>query len=632
MLYLLASAHPAIFIPLGVIGLFRYLWFFIRLLAACSYSPIAPPPPGCETYRAEEDVTIVVPTIDADPIAFPTAARTWLECNPKEVIIVTVEKTKADLEALAASINFASKRLQMCLGVLSTTTDIVVFSDDDALWPSPMLRYILACFEDQSIGGVGTSQVVTPSSLDDQKWTVWEVLAAFRLSIRNTEVMSSCHIDGGTPCLSGRTAAYRTCILKDPAFLRAFTQDFWRGKYHLNSGDDKFLTRWLVSHDWNVYIQSHPDCTLKSTMKPSWRFLLQVLRWTRNTWRSDLRSLFKERKILVRYPYVSFTMVDKLFNPLTLLAGPLFVIAYATRGEMAGWKVGLCYIAWLHATRAIKLAPHLFKRPKDIIYLPAWLIFGYYFAIMKIYALFTLHEVGWGTRAGVGGDEDLNIRTAEELINMGRNQRLPNVEEWFCGSQEYSRPHPSLHPQPPLRNQLHAVNFQEQRMTGDEKPLIPMRVVNVASSISKDYCVEKDLPLPPSEPLNYSKPTADLQEAIDPFPLADPMVPTSRSQTPSHQVPAVRLHEFSSTEYRTAVPTTTTIHSSCNVSSFPITSSAHTAGSTIVSAPPASIFSQVSTKRSVTTVASTTRHSCGWATDTDGDSAKENENVQAGCS
>lgn len=33
------------------------------------------------------------------------------------------------------------------------------------------------------------------------------------------------------------------------------------------------------------------------------------------------------------------------------------------------------------------------------------IIFGYYFAIMKLYALFTLHETGWGTRAGIGEPE-----------------------------------------------------------------------------------------------------------------------------------------------------------------------------------------------------------------------------------
>ncbi len=45
------------------------------------------------------------------------------------------------------------------------------------------------------------------------------------------------------------------------------------------------------------------------------------------------------------------------------------------------------------ATRTAKLLPHLLKRPQDIIHVPAFILFGYYFAIMKLYALFTLHEV-----------------------------------------------------------------------------------------------------------------------------------------------------------------------------------------------------------------------------------------------
>ncbi|KAG2338016.1 hypothetical protein BDR05DRAFT_1004550 [Suillus weaverae] len=67
--------------------------------------------------------------------------------------------------------------------------------------------------------------------------------AAFRLTIRNIEISSSTYIDGGLPCLSGHTAAYRTVILKDPEFLHGFMHDYWLGKYQLNSGDDKFLTR-----------------------------------------------------------------------------------------------------------------------------------------------------------------------------------------------------------------------------------------------------------------------------------------------------------------------------------------------------------------------------------------------------
>ena len=293
---------------------YRYLWYLIRIAASLTYRPV--PLPENPTYIAEEDVTIIVPTIDAGE-EFKEAARSWLVGKPKEVIIVTEEKMLGPLQELANSVDpqrirvitvpYANKRLQMVKGIKEVTTDIIVFADDDAIWPPTLLPYVLACFEDQKVGGVGTSQRVQPCG---EKFTVWEVLAAFRLTIRNIEISASTHIDGGVCCLSGRTAAYRTVILKDPEFIHGFTHDYWLDKYHLNSGDDKFLTRWMVSHGWSTYIQCCKEAELLSTMKPNWRFLKQVLRWTRNTWRSDMRSLFMERHIWTAHPYVAFTMVS----------------------------------------------------------------------------------------------------------------------------------------------------------------------------------------------------------------------------------------------------------------------------------------------------------------------------------
>jgi cellulose synthase/poly-beta-1,6-N-acetylglucosamine synthase-like glycosyltransferase len=330
---------------------YRYLWYLIRIAAYLTYRPI--PLPENPTYIASEDVTIIVPTIDAGE-EFKDAARSWLKGNPKEILIITEEKMLGPLQELANAVNseireekirvltvpFANKRLQMSHGIKNTTTDIIVFADDDAIWPPTLLPYVLACFEDQKVGGVGTSQRVQPCG---DRMTVWEVLAAFRLTIRNIEIASATHIDGGIPCLSGRTAAYRTVILKDPDFLHGFTHDYWLGKYQLNSGDDKFLTRWMVSHGWTTYVQCCKEAELLSTMKPNWRFLKQVLRWTRNTWRSDIRSLFTERYVWTQHPYVAYTMVwvlilrifacaltqpkqvDKLYNPFTLLVGPILV-------------------------------------------------------------------------------------------------------------------------------------------------------------------------------------------------------------------------------------------------------------------------------------------------------------------
>jgi len=418
MLYLTADRF-AVFVPFGIIGFYRYLWYIIRVAASFTYRPI--PVPENPTYIASEDVTIVVPTIDAGE-EFKEAAHSWLVGKPKEILIITEERMLGPLQELADSVDpsrirvltvpFANKRLQMTHGIRNTTTDIIVFADDDAIWPPTMLPSMLACFEDQKVGGVGTSQRVQPVG---KKMTVWEVLAAFRLTIRNIEISASTHIDGGVPCLSGRTASYRTVILKDPEFLHGFTHDFWLGKYQLNSGDDKFLTRWMVSHGWNTYIQCCKEAELLSTMKPNWRFLLQVLRWTRNTWRSDLRSLFMERHVWTSHPYCAYTMVDKLFNPFTLLVGPVLVIRLCFQStksvndggyHLPWWNILASYAVWLTATRTAKLLPHLWHRPQDIIYVPAFIAFGYYFAIMKLYALVTLHEVGWGTRAGIGSAGD----------------------------------------------------------------------------------------------------------------------------------------------------------------------------------------------------------------------------------
>jgi hypothetical protein len=117
---------------------------------------------------------------------------------------------------------------------------------------------------------------------------------------------------------------------------------------------------------------------------------------------------------------VSFIQVDKLFNPFTLLVGPCLVVVLMSKStkpidqggyHLPWWYVSenlssycgidvkfgrnilVSYLVWLSATRTAKLLPHLWNRPQDIIYVPAFILFGYYFAIMKLYALLTLHEV-----------------------------------------------------------------------------------------------------------------------------------------------------------------------------------------------------------------------------------------------
>ena len=72
---------------------------------------------------------------------------------------------------------------------------------------------------------------------------------------------------------------------------------------------------------------------------------------------------------------------------------PIALIDVDTVSNFLYRNIILSYIVWLTATRTAKLLPHLWHTPSHIIYVPAFILFGYYFAIMKLYALLTLHEV-----------------------------------------------------------------------------------------------------------------------------------------------------------------------------------------------------------------------------------------------
>eukprot|EP00899_Mesostigma_viride_P010653 jgi/Mesvir1/1958/Mv12442-RA.1 len=182
----------------------------------------------------------------------------------------------------------ANKRRQMMLGVKAAKTPYIVFVDDDVIFPERAMAWILAPF---AVGAVGTSQIARPSAetvrLRKGKMTVWEIMADIRLQLRFVENASTQVLDGGISCLSGRTAAYRRCIFT-PQFKHEFTNEFWMGR-KLHSGDDKFLTRWVVKDRWKTALQIHEDCLIQTTFRADSRFLKQVLRWSRNTWRSDFK-------------------------------------------------------------------------------------------------------------------------------------------------------------------------------------------------------------------------------------------------------------------------------------------------------------------------------------------------------
>jgi len=194
MFYLTENSFLPIFIPLGFIGAYRWLWYIVKLIAYFLYRPIKPA--LTPKYRSK-DVTILVPTIDNGEET-KAAVRSWLANNPYEIIFITTDQAREGLEALAKEFNNNSirvltiskpnKRNQLVKGINHAKTPIVILCDDDAIWPDTMVDYLLAPFQDPQMGGVGTSQEVFPVG---KRMTIWEILAAYRVSMRNIEITAT---------------------------------------------------------------------------------------------------------------------------------------------------------------------------------------------------------------------------------------------------------------------------------------------------------------------------------------------------------------------------------------------------------------------------------------------------------
>ncbi|KAI6439469.1 Type 2 glycosyltransferase [Pyricularia oryzae] len=233
-------------------------------------------------------------------------SRCILATQPHELIIITTADKLDDLQRVSKALSsprirvfctqYANKRIQVCKALPKITTRITILADDDVTWPSTILPWILAPFEDTKIGGVGTCQRVKRVREGGLGLRVWNWLSAAYIERRNFEISATHNMDGGTSCMSGRTGAYRSEILQDDEFREGFMKEEWRGKI-LKADDDNFVSRWLVSHQWKTWIQYEPECEVETTLENNIKFLFQCLRWARSNWRSNWTSLIKERYV-----------------------------------------------------------------------------------------------------------------------------------------------------------------------------------------------------------------------------------------------------------------------------------------------------------------------------------------------
>ncbi|KAI5865729.1 glycosyltransferase family 2 protein [Durotheca rogersii] len=405
-----------------ILWVHRYLRLIVHTFSHWFYK--SKPIPAKPAFTAQ-DVTVIIPTIHNAFDELRPSLESILACHPRELILVTTVDKLTALEKLASTLStpdvvrvlftaIANKRLQVCEALPNVMTKITIMADDDVTWPSTLIPWILAPFEDPKIGGVGTCQRVRRERNGSWSTCIFNWLGAAYIERRNFEISATHNIDGGTSCMSGRTGAYRSEILSSHDFLEGFKTERWRD-FILNADDDNFVTRWLVSHQWKTWVQYERECEIETTLENGLKFLYQCSRWARSNWRSNWTSLCREKYVFTQQPWSTYALHIATFTSLAFLVDPLLVLSLWWGSE--GWDMDLrrrwfwAQIIFMFAyTKVVKLIGLFRRHPSDVIFLPVSIIFGYFHGLIKLYALVTLNMTSWGSRPD--GDANDALRMA----------------------------------------------------------------------------------------------------------------------------------------------------------------------------------------------------------------------------
>ena len=416
--------------------LFRYVRLVVNLAGFLAFRSTALPK---ELSLTPNDVTVIVPTVDPGNPDFEECITSIAKSGPAKIIIVVANDPEENDRAECYQERFpslsvvfsrkANKRAQICQGLQHADTRITITCDDHVFWPETFLKHVLAPFEKRSVGIVGTRKRVRRISSGLSWASFWNFLGGLYLERHNFEIAATNHLDGGVFVISGRTAAYRTSILKDPKFIHDFQNEytFFDLFGPLNVDDDNFITRWMVTHGWQIKMQHCDEATIETTLGTYPRFLSQCLRWSRSTWRSNFKSLVVDKTVWYAQPwcvyavYLSALVNFALFYDAALIYTLILTVRHSVDQGQNLWSWVTCFCVWILGSKLVKTAPHFWRNPKDIGFLPGYILFGYYHSLIKLWALFTFWDISWNGRPALVSqakdthtDGDTNVKESSD--------------------------------------------------------------------------------------------------------------------------------------------------------------------------------------------------------------------------
>lgn len=397
-------------LPFGFLGLISWSVWLLRRTLSGFYRPTA--------NDHWQEATVVAPAFREDPAILRAAVHSWIAAGAAEIVIVMPadeKRNRALAEAMAAeepclrilTNEDPDKRRMLDVGIRAATHEIVVLSDSDTLWERDLLHKLVMPFAAPAVGGVGSRQRVV-----DMQSSVWRRAAEWMLDAKYLAYLPAMSRRGAVSCLSGRTVAYRREALLP--VLPDLVDEQFLGRRCI-SGDDGRLT-WLVLNQGykTVYQQNAVAWTM---MPDGFRaFLIQRVRWSRNSWRCYLRAIFGGW--LFRQPLITrLSVLQMLLAPVSLTIGFFFAGLAAARHDYAALVI---WVLWINCGRGIRAFDHLRRNPRNLVMLPLMsVLILFVMTVVKYFTFFTMNRQAWMTRR-----EDREVALGQGLETLDHRAEL----------------------------------------------------------------------------------------------------------------------------------------------------------------------------------------------------------------
>ncbi len=416
-------------VALGLIGVWRYSWYFINQLRGTYFERIHFPAMRCEmekipasnpprlyvmvmSYREDRDISArVFRALTKELLSLPSQSTVVVSvgAEAEALHIRSVVNAVAGSERLALHFLQQSQGKRIAMGHAlrriardfndpalwnpASDRDLVVFMDGDSLITPGTVRRTVGFFRHNArLGGLTTNEdaQVLNGSLLTTEW--------YKLRFARRHAMMKSHaLSGKVLTLTGRFSVFRAPLVLSEDFIRGVEADHlnhWLfGKFRFLMGDDKSTWFHLLRAGWNMlYVPDVLVYSLESRTDSFFKLTIPLtFRWNGNMLRNNARALALGPARTGRF--IWFAILDQRISMWTTFAGPVSALLLAVAQS---WVYLVFYLVWVIVTRLVQLAVLVTQgKTITIVDLPLQIFDQWIGSAVKIYASFHLAQQSW---------------------------------------------------------------------------------------------------------------------------------------------------------------------------------------------------------------------------------------------